>query len=112
MIDALAYRELNQPVKELSCGSTFRNPLGRSSTGRQNDTDHSLKAWKLIDGAGLRGMSIGGAKISTKHSNFMINTGDATAKDLEDLGNLVINRVKKSSGIELIWEIRRVGFNE
>ncbi len=111
MNDALAYREINQPVRELSCGSTFRNPLGRSSTGGKGDSDHSLKAWKLIDDAGLRGMSLGGAKISTKHPNFMINTGDATAQNLEDLGTLVIEKVKEKSGIELVWEIKRVGIN-
>ncbi len=110
MNDALRYRELHQPVKELSCGSTFRNPLGRSSTSGNSDSDHSLKAWKLIDDAGLRGMRVGGAKISTKHPNFMINTGNATAKNLEDLGTLVIRRVKEKSGIELVWEIKRVGF--
>ena len=108
MNDALRYRELHQPVKELSCGSTFRNPLGRSSTS--GDSEHSLKAWKLIDDAGLRGMRLGGAKISTKHPNFMINTGNATAKNLEDLGTLVIKRVREKSGIELVWEIKRVGF--
>ncbi len=108
MNDALRYRELHQPVKELSCGSTFRNPLGRSSTS--GDSEHSLKAWKLIDDAGLRGMRLGGAKISTKHPNFMINIGNATAKNLEDLGTLVIKRVREKSGIELVWEIKRVGF--
>ena len=111
MNDALAYREQHQPVKELSCGSTFRNPLGRSSTGCDSDNDHSQKAWKLIDNAGLRGMSLGGAKISTKHPNFMVNTGNATAKNLEDLGNLVIREVKKKTGIELVWEIKRIGSN-
>ena len=111
MSDALDYRAMHQPVKELSCGSTFRNPLGRSSSMDKSDTDHSLKAWKLIDEAGLRGMSLGGAQISTKHPNFMINTGTATAQDLEDLGNLVIKKVKEKSGIELVWEIKRVGFS-
>ena len=108
---ALEYRELHQPVKELSCGSTFRNPLGRSSSMDPGDTDHSLKAWKLIDEAGLRGMKVGGAQISTKHPNFMINTGNATAQNLEDLGSLVIKKVKEKSGIELLWEIKRVGLN-
>ena len=109
MIEALDNRNLTQPIKDLSCGSTFRNPIGRSSLGNKLDNDHSLKAWKLIDDAGLRGYKIGGAMISKKHTNFLINTGKATAKDLEDLGELVINKVKKNSGIELIWEIKRVG---
>ena len=108
---AMKYRELHQPVRELSCGSTFRNPLGRSSTIDKRDSDHSLKAWKLIDDAGLRGMRVGGAEISTKHPNFMINTGNATAKNLEDLGTLVIKKVKEKSGVELVWEIKRVGFS-
>ena len=111
MTEALAIRNLSQPVKDLSCGSTFRNPLGRSSLGNKNDTDHSLKAWKLIDDAGLRGKKIGGAMISEQHTNFLINTGNATAKDLEDLGDLVIKKVKKNSGIDLVWEIKRVGKN-
>ena len=109
MIEALDNRNVTQPIKDLSCGSTFRNPIGRSSLGNKLDNDHSLKAWKLIDDAGLRGYKIGGAMISKKHTNFLINTGKATAKDLEDLGKLVINKVKKNSGIELIWEIKRVG---
>ena len=109
MIEALDNRNVTQPIKDLSCGSTFRNPIGRSSLGNKLDNDHSLKAWKLIDDAGLRGYKIGGAMISKKHTNFLINTGKATAKDLEDLGELVINKVKKNSGIELIWEIKRVG---
>ena len=111
MNKALEFRAMHQPVKELSCGSTFRNPLGRSSSMDTSDTDHSLKAWKLIDEAGLRGMSLGGAQISTKHPNFMINTGTATGQHLEDLGNLVIKKVKEKSGIELVWEIKRVGFS-
>ena len=106
---ALAQRNLSQPIKELSCGSTFRNPLGRSSLGNKKDNDHSLKAWKLIDDAGLRGQIIGGAMISKKHSNFLINTGNATAKDLENLGDLVIKKVKENCGIELVWEVKRVG---
>jgi UDP-N-acetylmuramate dehydrogenase len=110
MNKALEYRAVHQPVKELSCGSTFRNPSGHSSYMDTNDTDHSLKAWKLIDEAGLRGMSLGGAQISTKHPNFMINTGTATGQHLEDLGNLVIKKVKEKTGIELVWEIKRVGF--
>ncbi len=109
MTKALDTRNLSQPVKDLSCGSTFRNPLGRSSLEEKYDNDHSLKAWKLIDDAGLRGTKLGGAMISKKHTNFLINTGNATAKDLEDLGNLVIEKVKKTSGIDLTWEVKRVG---
>ena len=109
MTKALDMRNLSQPIKDLSCGSTFRNPLGRSSLGKKCDNDHSLKAWKLIDDAGLRGLKLGGAMISKKHTNFLINIGNATAKDLEDLGNLVIKKVKKNSGIELLWEVKRVG---
>ncbi len=109
MGEAIAMRDNTQPVKDLSCGSTFRNPLGRSSLGNNSDMDHSFKAWKLIDDAGLRGHKLGGAMVSKKHANFLINTGDATAKDLESLGNLVIEKVKKNSGIELVWEVKRVG---
>ena len=109
MTKALDMRNLSQPIKDLSCGSTFRNPLGRSSLGKKCDNDHSLKAWKLIDDAGLRGLRLGGAMISKKHTNFLINIGNATAKDLEDLGELVIRKVKKNSGIDLLWEVKRVG---
>ena len=98
----------SQPTKLRSAGSTFRNPAGFSSTG-QPDDDHSLKAWKVIDEAGLRGARIGGAQISPQHANFMINTGDASAKDLEDLGEMVRKKVFQSSGIQLEWEIMRVG---
>ena len=89
-------------------GSTFRNPAGFSSTGRADDT-HDLKAWRLIDDAGLRGATLGGAQMSEKHSNFMINTGGASAADLEGLGELVRKRVFQNAGIELVWEIMRVG---
>ncbi len=109
MTKALDIRNLSQPIKDLSCGSTFRNPLGRSSLEDKYDRDHSLKAWKLIDDAGLRGTKLGGAMVSKKHANFLINTGNATAKDIEDLGNFVIKKVKKNSGINLIWEVKRVG---
>ena len=104
----LAKREDTQPTKELSAGSTFRNPAGFSSTGRADDV-HDLKAWKVIEDAGLRGARLGGAQMSEKHSNFMINVGGATAADLEGLGELVRKRVFKNSGIELEWEIMRVG---
>ncbi|KCV83112.1 UDP-N-acetylenolpyruvoylglucosamine reductase [Actibacterium atlanticum] len=104
----LAKRDATQPTKDRSAGSTFRNPAGFSSTGRADDV-HDLKAWKVIDNAGLRGFSIGGAQMSEKHSNFMINTGDASAHDLESLGEEVRKRVFQNSGIKLEWEIKRVG---
>ena len=81
---------------------------GFSSTGKADDV-HALKAWKVIDDAGLRGYRLGGAQMSPKHPNFLINADNATAKELEDLGELVRKRVFDSSGIALEWEIRRVG---
>ncbi|NOX73895.1 MAG: UDP-N-acetylmuramate dehydrogenase [Alphaproteobacteria bacterium] len=108
MADALAKRAASQPVNERSCGSTFRNPAGFSSTGKADDV-HDLKAWKVIDDAGLRGATLGGAQMSEMHPNFLINTGGATAADLENLGELVREKVFKQAGISLEWEIRRVG---
>ena len=108
MADQIAKRDASQPTKERSAGSTFRNPVGYSSTGRAEDS-HDLKAWAVIDAAGLRGAKIGGAQMSEMHSNFMVNTGGATATDLEDLGELVRKRVFDHSGITLEWEILRVG---
>lgn len=105
---ALASRAASQPVKDRSCGSTFRNPAGFSSTGKDDDV-HDLKAWKLIDEAGLRGARLGGAQMSEMHPNFLINTGGATAADLEGLGEMVREKVRAKHGIELEWEIRRVG---
>lgn len=104
----LAKRDATQPTKDRSAGSTFRNPAGFSSTGRDDDV-HDFKAWKVIDNAGLRGATIGGAQMSEKHSNFMINTGDATAEDLESLGEMVRKKVYENSGLTLEWEIMRVG---
>jgi UDP-N-acetylmuramate dehydrogenase len=104
----LRKRDETQPTKERSAGSTFRNPAGFSSTGRADDT-HELKAWKVIDDAGLRGATLGGAQMSEKHSNFMINAGGASAAELEGLGELVRKRVFQNAGIELVWEIMRVG---
>jgi UDP-N-acetylmuramate dehydrogenase len=104
----LAKRDATQPTKERSAGSTFRNPAGFSSTGATDDV-HDLKAWKVIDDAGLRGFQSGGAQMSEKHPNFMINTGGATAADLENLGEEVRKRVFKSSGLTLEWEIMRIG---
>jgi UDP-N-acetylmuramate dehydrogenase len=108
MDDQLARRDATQPVKDRSAGSTFRNPAGRSSTGLPDDS-HDLKAWKLIDGAGLRGARRGGAVMSEKHPNFLVNAGGATAADLEGLGEEVRKKVLQHSGILLEWEIMRVG---
>ncbi|WP_300031493.1 UDP-N-acetylmuramate dehydrogenase [uncultured Roseobacter sp.] len=108
MADQLAKRDATQPTKDRSAGSTFRNPAGFSSTGRADDV-HDLKAWKVIDDAGMRGARRGGAQMSEKHSNFLINTGDATAADLEGLGEDVRKKVYAQSGITLEWEIMRVG---
>lgn len=91
-----ASREDSQPVRSRTGGSTFANPVG-------------AKAWELIDRAGCRGLTRGGAQVSEKHCNFLINTGTATAADLEDLGEDVRRRVRETSGIELRWEIRRIG---
>ncbi len=104
----LKKRDETQPTKDRTAGSTFRNPAGFSSTGRADDV-HDLKAWKVIDEAGLRGATRGGAQMSPKHSNFLVNTGDATAADLEGLGEEVREKVLQHSGIELHWEIMRVG---
>lgn len=108
MGDQLAKRDATQPTKELTAGSTFRNPAGFSSTGRADDT-HELKAWKVIDEAGMRGATQGGAQMSEMHSNFLVNKGGATAADLEGLGEEVRKRVYETQGIELQWEIMRVG---
>lgn len=90
------HRETVQPIREKTGGSTFKNPEGMS-------------AWKEIDKAGGRGLTIGGAQMSPMHCNFMINTGSATGYDLETLGETIRARVLESSGIRLEWEIRRVG---
>ena len=108
MDEQLAKRDETQPTKERSAGSTFRNPAGFSSTGKADDL-HDLKAWKLIDDAGLRGARRGGAQMSEKHPNFLINTGAATAEDLEGLGEDVRKKVYDESGVTLEWEIMRVG---
>jgi len=96
MDELSASREAAQPIKSKTGGSTFKNPPGH-------------KAWQLIDEAGCRGLKIGGAQVSEKHTNFLINTGDASAADLEALGEEVRKRVKDKSGITLEWEIKRVG---
>lgn len=91
-----ASREASQPLRSKTGGSTFKNPDGH-------------KAWQLVDAAGCRGLQIGGAQVSEKHTNFLINTGDASSADIEALGEEVRSRVKAHSGVELIWEIQRVG---
>jgi UDP-N-acetylmuramate dehydrogenase len=96
MDDLSASREASQPIKSKTGGSTFKNPPGH-------------KAWQLIDEAGCRGLRQGGAQVSEKHTNFLINTGDATAADLEALGETVRARVLEKSGVTLEWEIKRVG---
>ena len=108
MVAQLRKRDETQPTKDRTAGSTFRNPAGFSSTGEATDT-HELKAWKVIDDAGMRGARLGGAQMSPMHSNFLVNTGAATAADLEGLGEEVRKRVFQNSGIELEWEIMRVG---
>ncbi len=108
MEEQIAKRDASQPTRDRSAGSTFRNPAGFSSTGRADDV-HDLKAWKVIDLAGMRGARLGGAQMSEMHSNFLINAGGATAQDLEGLGELVRKKVLQSQGISLEWEIMRVG---
>ena len=108
MEEQVARRDATQPVRERSAGSTFRNPAGFSSTGREDDV-HDLKAWTLIDRAGLRGATLGGAQMSSKHPNFLVNAGGATAADLEALGEMVRERVARETGITLEWEVARVG---
>ena len=101
-------RDSEQPTKEITAGSTFRNPCGFSSSGQINE-DHDFKAWKVIEDAGLRGFQMGAAKMHEKHPNFLTNTGGATASELEEFGEVVRKRVFKNSGIDLKWEIIRVG---
>ena len=96
MADVQNHRETAQPIREKTGGSTFKNPPGHS-------------AWKLIDAAGMRGFRVGGAQVSEMHCNFLINTGDATGHDIETLGETVRTRVMETSGIDLHWEIKRIG---
>jgi UDP-N-acetylmuramate dehydrogenase len=96
MEELSANREASQPIKSKTGGSTFKNPPGH-------------KAWQLVDEAGCRGLMIGAAQVSEKHTNFLINTSDASAADLEALGEEVRRRVKEKFGITLEWEIKRVG---
>jgi UDP-N-acetylmuramate dehydrogenase len=96
MTEIRAAREASQPIRARTGGSTFANPPGH-------------QAWKLIDDAGCRGLTRGGAMVSEKHTNFLINTGNATAADIEWLGEEVRRRVRDRFGITLEWEIRRIG---
>ncbi|AKH42383.1 UDP-N-acetylmuramate dehydrogenase [Altererythrobacter atlanticus] len=96
-MDRIAHaREETQPLRSKTGGSTFKNPEGD-------------KAWRLVDAAGCRGLKMGGAQVSEKHANFLINTGDATSSDIEGLGEEVRRRVSESQGVNLEWEIKRVG---
>ncbi len=104
----LAKRDESQPTKDRTAGSTFRNPAGYSSTGEADDS-MDLKAWKVIDDAGMRGATRGGALMNPKHSNFLTNAGGATAAELEELGEEVRKKVYETSGLTLEWEIMRVG---
>ena len=99
MSEVQTHRETAQPIREKTGGSTFQNPPGHS-------------AWKLIDAAGCRGLRVGGAQVSEMHCNFLINTGTATGHDIETLGDTVRARVKQNSGIELHWEIKRIGIEQ
>ncbi|MEE8549541.1 MAG: UDP-N-acetylmuramate dehydrogenase, partial [Alphaproteobacteria bacterium] len=94
-------RNESQPVRMRTGGSTFLNPLVPEARGR--------KAWELVETAGCRGLRIGGAMVSEQHCNFLINTGDATAADIEALGEEVRRRVREDTGVCLEWEIRRIG---
>ncbi len=96
MDEVAAYREEHQPTRERTGGSTFKNPPGHS-------------AWKLVDAAGMRGFRVGGAQVSQKHCNFLINDQEASARDIEQLGETVRARVKAHSGVTLEWEIKRIG---
>lgn len=101
MAEISASREDSQPIKSRTGGSTFKNPGGANPQGP--------KAWKLIDAAGCRGLLVGDAQMSEQHCNFMINRGAASAADLETLGDTVRARVAADTGVNLDWEIRRIG---
>ena len=99
-LDEIEARRLeSQPITERTGGSTFKNPKG-------------YKAWELIEAAGCRGVSVGGAMVSEQHCNFLVNTGNANATDLENLGNLVQKKVQDATGIELEWEIKLLGLRK
>jgi UDP-N-acetylmuramate dehydrogenase len=101
MVEIQKAREESQPIRTRTGGSTFANPTDPKAKG--------AKAWQLIDAAGCRGLRRGGAQVSERHCNFLINTGNATAADIEALGEEVRRRVRETSGVELEWEIRRIG---
>ena len=103
MAEITAKREASQPIREKTGGSTFKNPYDANG--------EKLSAWKLVDQAGMRGARRGGAQVSEKHANFLINTGEASAADIEGLGEDVRAAVKAKNGVELQWEIKRVGRN-
>lgn len=94
--EIMEQRKATQPLNMRSCGSTFKNPEGN-------------KAWQLIDKAGCRGLKVGGAQVSEKHCNFIVNTGNATADDIENLGEKVVEQVLQKTGIKLEWEVIRLG---
>ena len=99
-LDEIKARRLeSQPITERTGGSTFKNPKG-------------FKAWELIEAAGCRGVSVGGAMVSEQDCKFLVNTGNANATDLENLGNLVQKKVQDASGIELEWEIKLLGIHK
>ena len=101
LAEVQATREATQPIREKTGGSTFKNPPA--------DAPHGPSAWKHVDAAGCRGLRVGGAQVSEKHCNFLINLGEATAYDIEQLGETVRQRVYEDSGVLLAWEIRRIG---
>jgi UDP-N-acetylmuramate dehydrogenase len=101
MDEIKAKREASQPIREKTGGSTFANP--------ERDVPGTGSAWQAVDKAGCRGLTVGGAQMSSMHANFMINTGNATAADLENLGDLVRKTVKEKINIDLRWEIKRIG---
>ena len=97
--DQKAYRQQHQPYNQKTAGSTFKNPQG-------------LRAWELIKKSGCDTLSYGGARVSDKHCNFLINTGNATAKDIETLGDMIVNQVRQKTYITLEWEIKKVGIEK
>ncbi|MEE9348286.1 MAG: UDP-N-acetylmuramate dehydrogenase [Robiginitomaculum sp.] len=101
MAEISARREQSQPIREKTGGSTFKNPDQKQSGGRG--------AWQVIDAAGGRGYRVGGAQMSEKHCNFLINTGEASASDLEDLGEAIRAMALESEGVTLEWEVKRIG---
>ena len=96
MDEHVAYRKANQPINKKTAGSTFKNPEG-------------LAAWKLIKEAGCQGLKVGGAEVSDKHCNFLINSNNATAEDIEKLGELIVEKVREKTSVTLEWEVRRMG---